>query len=120
MMKTQLFDIKGLFNEGFPVCEDYDLWLRVATDTPVYLIDRPCTIKYGGHEDQLSASHSQDKYRIESIAALIRGNGLSWEQRTAAARVLKKKCRVYGKGCLKRGRATEGEYYLGACRDPGT
>lgn len=113
MMRKSLFGIKGMFNEDFPVCEDYDLWLRVARDTPVYLIDRFCTVKYGGHEDQLSASHSQDKYRIEAIAALIRDTGLTPEQTDAAARVLKKKCRVYGKGCIKRGRAGEGEYYLG-------
>lgn len=113
MMRKRLFDLKGLFNEDFPVCEDYDLWLRVARDTPVYLIDKPCTHKYGGHEDQLSAFHSQDRYRIESIATLIRDRCLTPEQEEAAARVLAKKCRVYGNGCLKRGRNPEGEYYLG-------
>jgi len=119
MMRKALFDIKGLFNEDFPVCEDYDLWLRVSMDTPVYLIDRACTVKYGGHEDQLSASHSQDKYRIESMAALIRDKGLTPEQWAAAATVLNKKCRVYGKGCLKRGRDAEGEYYLGLAESLG-
>jgi hypothetical protein len=113
MMRKRLFDLKGLFNEDFPVCEDYDLWLRVSRDTPVFLIDRACTVKYGGHGDQLSASHSQDKYRIESIAGLIRGNCLTSEQKAAAVKVLKKKCRVYGNGCLKRGRSDEGAYYLG-------
>jgi len=113
MMRKSLFDLKGYFNEDFTVCEDYDLWLRVAKDTPVFLIDRPCVVKYGGHEDQLSASHSQDKFRIQSIAALIRDNALTPEQRSAAVKVLKKKCQVYGKGCLKRGRTAEGEYFLG-------
>lgn len=113
MMRKELFDRKGLFNEDFPVCEDYDLWLRVSRDTPVYLIDTPGTVKYGGHGDQLSASPSQDKYRIESIAALIRDDCLTPEQTAAAVRVLKKKCRVYGNGCVKRGRTEEGNYYLG-------
>lgn len=116
MMRRALFDIKGYFNEDFPVCEDYDLWLRISRDTPVYLIDTPGTVKYGGHEDQLSASHSQDKYRIESVAALIREGNLTASQREAAVKVLKKKCRVYGNGCLKRGRTAEGEYYLGLGR----
>ncbi|MEH0018821.1 MAG: glycosyltransferase [Desulfobacter sp.] len=112
MMRRELFDLKGMFNEDFPVCEDYDLWLRVSADTPVYLIDTPCTVKYGGHEDQLSASHSQDKYRIEAMLNLIREKTLSPEQEAAAARVLRKKCRVYGNGCIKRGRQEEGRTYL--------
>jgi len=112
MMRRELFDIKGYFNEDFLVCEDYDLWLRVSMDTPVYLIDTPCTVKYGGHDDQLSASHSQDRYRIQSILNLIRGGLLDLEQKRAAVKVLIKKCRVYGNGCMKRGRTEEGEYYL--------
>ncbi len=112
MMRRDLFSIKGLFNEEFPVCEDYDLWLRVSRDTPVYLIDTPCTVKYGGHDDQLSAHHSQDKYRIKAILNLIRADLLDREQKAAALEVLIKKCRVYGNGCLKRGRTQEGEFYL--------
>jgi len=113
MMRRKLFDVKGVFNEEFPVCEDYDLWLRVSTDTPVYLIDTPCTVKYGGHDDQLSAHHSQDKYRIQAILNLVRAGLLDQEQKAAAVKVLNKKCRVYGNGCIKRGRIQEGEYYLG-------
>ena len=112
MMRKELFDIKGGFNEAFPVCEDYDLWLRISADYPVYLIDRPGTIKFGGHKDQLSAHHSQDKYRIASIVQLIQGKGLNKDQERLAAAVLEKKCRIYGAGCLKRGRIEEAAYYL--------
>ncbi len=112
MMRRELFDLRGLFNEELIVCEDYDLWLRISRDIPVYLIDAPCTIKHGGHEDQLSASHSQDKYRIASIVNLLGEEVLSKSQTAAAVKVLCKKCRVYGNGCIKRGRQEEGEYYL--------
>ncbi len=40
MIKKSLFDEIGLFNEAFPACEDYDLWLRIALYYPIYLIDR--------------------------------------------------------------------------------
>ncbi len=113
MMRRKFFDIKGYFDEDFPVCEDYDLWLRVSWDTPIYLIDTPCTVKYGGHDDQLSASHSQDRYRIQSIVNLIREDLLDRDQKKSALKVLIKKCRVYGNGCLKRNKTKEGEYYLG-------
>jgi len=112
MMRRQLFDQKGLFNEAFPVCEDYDLWLRISHDTPVYLIDTPLTVKTGGHGDQLSAAHSQDKYRIQSILDLIASNVLSGDQAQAALKVLKEKCRIFAGGCMKRGREKEGAHYL--------
>lgn len=112
MMKRQLFDLKGYFNETFTVCEDYDLWLRVSSTLPVFLIDKPYTIKRGGHKDQLSSFHSQDKFRIRSLSTLIKSGDLSREQVVQAKKVLKKKCMVYGNGCMKRGKKEEGEYYL--------
>ena len=112
MMRKELFDRKGYFNEAFTVCEDYDLWLRVSAALPVFLIDKPYTIKKGGHPDQLSGLHSQDRFRISSLLSLIESDSLTKAQAMAAKKVLKEKCRVYGNGCRKRGRMEEGEYYL--------
>lgn len=116
MMRKDLFDRIGYFNEDFTVCEDYDLWLRVGAVLPVFLIDKPYTVKRGGHPDQLSGFHSQDKFRIRSLSALIASGTLTRDQAAAAGKVLKDKCRVYGNGCLKRGKKDEGEYYLNLCR----
>ncbi len=112
MMKRELLDQKGGFNEAFPVCEDYDLWLRITADTPVFLIDAPCTIKYGGHADQLSASRSQDRYRIAAMVNLLRSGTLSHKQKAQTVQVLQARCLVYGNGCVKRGRQEEGAWYL--------
>lgn len=112
MMRKELFEIKGYFDEAFPVCEDYDLWLRISSDLPVFLIDKPYTIKRGGHDDQLSSTHSQDKFRIQSLMNLIKANGLTPGQAQKAKQVLKKKCKIYGNGCIKRGRNEEGQQYL--------
>ena len=112
MMRKQLFRKKGLFKEDFVVCEDYDLWLRISFDTPVYLIDKPYTIKNGGHEDQLSSMHSQDRYRILSLQQLIDNGALNGKQAALAAGVLKKKCLIYANGCMKRNKIEEGQYYL--------
>jgi len=113
MMKRQLFELKGYFNEDFTVCEDYDLWLRVSSTLPVFLIDKPYTIKRGGHKDQLSNFHSQDKFRIRSLSTLIESGNLTLDQTQKAKNVLKKKCVIYGNGCIKRGKKEEGEFYLG-------
>lgn len=112
MMKREFFHIKGMFDENLPACEDYDLWLRTAVDMPIFLVDTPCIIKNGGHEDQLSCDHSLDKYRIISIVNLLERHDLNPGQREAAMAVLRKKCRIYSNGCLKHNRKEEAEHYL--------
>ena len=112
MIKKTLFEQKGMFRQDFPVCEDYEFWLRVSVDVPIYLIDEEMTVKYGGHSDQLSRWHSQDRFRIEAIRDLIESGVLSSEQTSAAVSVLKEKCLIYGNGCAKRGRTEEARTYL--------
>ncbi len=111
MMRGSLFEKVGLFDETLPACEDYDLWLRVSGQYPVFLIDTPMIVKRGGHEDQLSAAPGLDKYRIASIRKLLDSGELTAEQQKAAIAVLKEKCAIYSAGCLKRGKTEEAEYY---------
>lgn len=112
MMRKELFDLKGYFDEDFIVCEDYDLWLRVSSTLPIFLIDKPYTIKRGGHKDQLSNLHSQDKFRIRSLRTLIESGALTQDQALKAKKVLRQKAIIYGNGCMKRGKTIEGNYYL--------
>jgi glycosyltransferase involved in cell wall biosynthesis len=107
MVRRGLFEKVGLFDESLPACEDYDLWLRVGCRFPVHLIDKPLTVKRGGHEDQLSRQSSLDRYRIRSLVKLIESDRLTRPQRNAAVIALRKKCAVYANGCLKRGRLEE-------------
>ncbi len=102
MMRRRFFDIIGLFDESLAACEDYDLWLRTAVTYPVFLIDRPCIVKRGGHSDQLSGMHSLDKFRIQSIKKILSSGKLSETQKKEALTVLKKKEHIYHQGCLKR------------------
>jgi len=113
MLKRSLLDEVGFFDESLPVCEDYDLWLRITSRYPVFLIDRNLVIKTGGHDDQLSSSlPGMDQYRIKSLVKLLRTGSLSEEQALAALQELKTKCSIYGRGCLKRDRLEEGNRYL--------
>jgi glycosyltransferase involved in cell wall biosynthesis len=113
IVKRSLLEEVGLFDEGFPVCEDYDLWLRISWKYPIWLIHESLVIKEGGSPDQLSRSvEGMDRYRIETIARLIKSGCLSQRQTEAALKELGFKCRVYGNGCLRRGKKEEGEYYL--------
>ena len=113
VIHRSILDDVGLFDEDLPVCEDYDLWLRISAQYPVYLIDTPLIVKRGGHSDQLSKRvERQDRFRIRALAKLLDENYLSSHQRELAWEELNKKCDIYGKGCIKRGKKEEGERIL--------
>jgi glycosyltransferase involved in cell wall biosynthesis len=111
MIKKSLFDEIGLFNEAFPACEDYDLWLRIGLFYPIYLIEHQMVVKRGGHDDQLSRISGLDRYRIQSIVSILESQQLTLKCYQAAVNVLKEKCRIYADGCIKRGRAVEAGFY---------
>jgi len=103
----------GRFDETLPACEDYDLWLRISCRHPIYLIEQPLVFKEGGASDQLSACYTgMDRFRIKAMAKLIMGNKLDESQLEKVFRELSLKCRIYGNGCLKRGKKEEGGFYL--------
>ena len=111
MIRRELFERVGRFDEGLPACEDYDLWLRVSRRFPVHLIEAALIVKRGGHPDQLSRGWGLDRYRIASILKLLEGGDLTDGQRRAAVHVLQRKCAVYAGGCRKRGRIRAAERY---------
>ncbi len=68
LMKRDIFEKIGYFDESLVVCEDYDLWLRVLREFPIGLIEKKLIIKYAGHENQLSFSYeAMDRFRVEAL-----------------------------------------------------
>ncbi len=103
MMRKALFDEVGFFDERLPICEDYDLWLRVALRFPVYLIDEPLVTKYGGHDDQLSHSDwGIDRYRVAALEKVLKDPKVE-QYRGLVVEELRQKCRIIANGALKRG-----------------
>jgi hypothetical protein len=111
MARPGLFEKFGLFDEGLPACEDYDMWLRVSCRCPIYLIKTPLIIKRGGHADQLSRQPALDKFRIQALKKILDSGVLSADQFKAGVDMLKQKCAIYAAGCRKRGRAEEAQFY---------
>lgn len=112
-LKRSVFHEIGLFDESLPAAEDYDLWLRLSCRYPVHLIKKNLIVKNGGHNDQLSRKyHGMDKHRIKSIERLIKNGVLKSDQKRLAMKALSTKCNIYGKGCIKRGKIEEANYYL--------
>ena len=111
MMTKKLFETVGGFDESLPVCEDYDLWLRIAVSHCVPLIHSPLVIKRGGHADQLSqAVWGMDRYRVVALQKLLR-SGLDGEKRQTVLDVLKRKLAVISQGARKRGKEPEAMAY---------
>ncbi len=112
MMKRALFERVGGFDEAFPVFEDYDLWLRVAVDTPVPLIPLPLVIKRGGHADQLSRSTwGLDRFRVRALQKLLR-SGVDEKKRSWALQTLERKVAILAHGARKRGNQDAALNYL--------
>jgi len=113
MLTRCLFKPVGGFDESFPVCEDYDLWLRIGIDHLVPLIRTSLVVKRGGHVDQLSHSMwGMDRYRVESLRKLLR-NGLLGEKRQWVIEALKRKTSILSQGARKRGKEPDATAYEG-------
>ena len=111
MMTKALFEETGGFDESFPVCEDYDLWLRVSVASPVSLIPAPLVVKCGGHADQLSRSTwGMDRYRIAALEKLLQ-SGLSGEKHAWVMDALRRKVAILSRGARRRGKEGEADAY---------
>jgi glycosyltransferase involved in cell wall biosynthesis len=111
MITKDLINQVGGFDERFPVCEDYDLWLRIAKDHAIPLIPEPLVSKRGGHADQLSHSMwGLDRYRVQSLRNLLR-NGLLGEKRKWTLETLHRKIFILSQGARKRGKRDEAAAY---------
>ncbi len=103
MMRRELFERVGGFDESLPVCEDYDLWLRISKDIEVPLIPEALVTRRGGHADQLSRSTwGFDRFRVTSIANLMEA-GLDPEKAGWALEAMAKKVTILAQGFRKRG-----------------
>ena len=112
LMRSSLFDEVGLFDEDLPVCEDYDLWLRISLKYPVHFIEEKLIVKQGGHEDQLSTKYwGMDRFRVYVLEKLLKESSLNEERRGLVLDTLIQKCDILIQGFSKRGKADEAQYY---------
>ena len=103
LLKKNILDKVGLFDESLPVCEDYDMWLKICSSEEVLFAQDKLTYKYGGHKDQLSKSYwGMDRFRIKSIENIIKNFDLTYKQKKQAKKELIKKLKIIINGAFKR------------------
>ena len=102
LVKREVFDELGFFKEHFPVCEDYDFWLRFSSRYEVGFLDFALVLKYGGHSDQLSKKYfAMDYWRVKALFPFLTDENLSPRERTQVKQVLIKKTEILLKGYKK-------------------
>ena len=112
MLRGVIFDDIGNFDESLPVCEDYDLWLRIAMKYTFHFIEKPLIIKQGGHADQLSRKYwGMDRFRVAALKKLLDQNSLDNERLQLTRSALVKKCSVLIQGFAKRGKKKDEFFY---------
>ena len=110
LFKKNILEHVGWFDTQLPVCEDYDLWLRITADYKILFVDELLIIKYGGHTDQLSQSvEGIELFRIKSLENLLANTELSPQKKNLAITMIIKKLNIYLNGLIKRKKQTETE-----------
>lgn len=108
LIETNLLRQLGGFREDFPVCEDYDLWLKICATEDVGFIAEPLVTKYGGHADQLSTKlKAMDAYRVQALLDIRHHPALTAEERRALYEELARKLTILESGYAKHARSED-------------
>ena len=110
LFRKNILDHVGWFDDQLPVCEDYDLWLRITAEYRILFIDDPLIIKYGGHDDKLSHGvEGIEFFRIKSLENLLERSELSTDNRILSIQMIIKKYNIYLNGLVKRKKQGEAD-----------
>ncbi len=96
MMHKSILENVGYFDETMQVCEDYDLWLRIALRYKIGLIKEECIIKNAGHEQLSNTIFAIDRYHIKTLLKL-----LDSPHQDAIKQQICNKCNILIKGAIK-------------------
>ncbi len=113
VMYKNIFNEVGYFDENMPVCEDYDLWLRILIQYDVGLLDQKLVTKYGGHSDQLSTTYwGMNRFRVQSLQKLLAHPILTPCQISSVLQVLIEKLGILAKGFANRKKFDEASKFI--------
>jgi glycosyltransferase involved in cell wall biosynthesis len=112
MMRASVLEEIGGFDTDLAACEDYDLWLRLASRYPVEFIPEKLIIKTGGHADQLSQKfRGMDRFRVYALEKILKQNALSPQQHAWVLEALIENCSILCIGYNNRGKHEEARLY---------
>ncbi|MFA5878967.1 MAG: hypothetical protein WC860_02200 [Candidatus Margulisiibacteriota bacterium] len=111
LLKKELFNEFGYYDETLTCCEDYDLALKMARYKPIGLDQKEGFVRYQGHQDQLSKKYeAMDQFRVQSLAALLEKEKQE-SYRELIRSVLEKKLAILMNGAKKRNLIEKVNFY---------
>ena len=117
LLHRDVLDTEGLFDENLPVCEDYELWLRIAARHPVRFLDEPLIVKTGGHADQLSHQFwGMDRFRVQALIKTYGSGRLTQHEKQWTAAEIVRKAQILATGFENRGKMEAAEEYRALAR----
>ncbi len=112
LVHKKVFESVGLFDEMLEVCEDYDLWLRIALSFDIGLVDEKLIKKYAGHEEQLSFKHwGMDRFRVRTLEKILKELNKEEQRYSLVKNELIIKYELLLKGALKYDKKQEIQIY---------
>ena len=112
VIHQKIFEKIGFFDEELPVCEDYDLWLRLVLQYEIGYLDRKLVTKHGGHSDQLSTTYwGMDRFRVQSLQKLLDNPNLKSSLIPLIFQTLIQKLDILNKGFSKRDKQKEAKEF---------
>ncbi len=112
LLHRDVLDAEGVFDDNLPVCEDYELWLRIAARHPIRFLDEPLIVKTGGHADQLSHKYwGMDRFRVQALIKTYGSGRLTQQQKLWTAAEIVRKAGILAAGFANRGKAEEAREY---------
>ena len=113
MLHKKVLKQVGLFDEKMEICEDYDMWLRIATEFDILLIPKKLIKKYAGHADQLSFKYwGMDRFRVKTLEKLLDMNcEATLKKEGLITKELMQKYELLRKGAIKHGKTADIELY---------
>ena len=114
VFRRAFYEKHGGFNPHFPVCSDFELWLRMLADSPVSFLDEALVIKRAGDWPQVSSTPETDRYRVLALHRFYRQHRGHSAFHTHAPALFQEaiyKCEILIKGARKYGRAERERRY---------
>jgi glycosyltransferase involved in cell wall biosynthesis len=118
LIHKSILEKTGLFNEELPVCEDYDLWLRLLIGYDIAYLPQKMVTKYGGHNDQLSSQYwGMDRFRVTALENLLNQPNLKEKFKKPIIQTLIQKLDRLAESFAKHNKLKEAEKFRSKSKD---